>query len=218
MHILNHMRKTPLVTNHIYHIFNRGVNKADIFFSQRDYGRFLLAAKHYLTKNSKFSYENLNIETNDTGSLGSVPKVEIIAYCLMPNHFHFLMKQKSDNGITSYMRRFINSYVHYVNIKNKRVGPLFQGRFKSVLIDSDEQLLHVSRYIHLNPLVSNLVSDLNDYLWSSYHSYMNGKEDKLVKYRTVLDMFKTKEDYKKFLLDQEDYARSLEQLKHLQNY
>ena len=128
------------------------------------------------------------------------------------------MKQKSDNGITSYMRRFINSYVHYVNIKNKRVGPLFQGRFKSVLIDSDEQLLHVSRYIHLNPLVSNLVSDLNDYLWSSYHSYMNGKEDKLVKYRTVLDMFKTKEDYKKFLLDQEDYARSLEQLKHLQNY
>lgn len=70
----------------------------------------------------------------------------------MPNHFHFLIEQTADKGIASHMQRFINSYAHYVNIKYKRVGPLFQGLFKGVLIESDEQFLHVSRYIHLNPL------------------------------------------------------------------
>lgn len=212
------MRKTPLITNHIYHVFNRGVNKGDIFFSQKDYERFLSAARHYLTKNSKFSYEkdtNSN-NSNDTGSLELKPKIEILAYCLMPNHFHFLIKQLEEDGITSYMRRFMNSYSHYVNVKNKRVGPLFQGRFKGVLIDSDEQLLHVSRYIHLNPLVSTLVADLNDYPWSSYRAYI-GKNvnDDLSKPNIILSNFKATEDYKKFVSDQEDYARSLELIKHV---
>ncbi len=209
------MRKTPLITNHIYHVFNRGVNKGDIFFSQKDYERFLSAARHYLTKNSKFSYEK-DTNSNDPVSLELKPKVEILAYCLMPNHFHFLIKQLKEDGITSYMRRFMNSYSHYVNVKNKRVGPLFQGRFKGVLIDSDEQLLHVSRYIHLNPLVSSLVADLNDYPWSSYKAYIekNTNED-LSKPNIILSNFKTTEDYKKFVSDQEDYARSLELIKHV---
>lgn len=218
------MRKTPLATDHIYHIFNRGVNKSKIFFSQRDYKRFLLAAKHYRIKNSKFSYVKPN---NDPVSLASPtasievniqPKVEILAYCLMPNHFHFLIKQLSDGGITFYMRRFMNSYAHYVNIKYKRVGPLFQGRFKSVLIESDEQLLHVSRYIHLNPLVSDLVSDLNEHPWSSYFAYVQNEKDGLSSPDLILNSFKTKKNYNQFLLDQEDYARSLEQIKHLVDF
>lgn len=218
------MRKVPLVTNQIYHLFNRGVNKNDIFFSQKDYERFLAAAKHYITKNSKFSYEKPQLdetgakEANDPVSLASNQKIEIIAFCLMPNHFHFLMKQLSDNGITIYMRRFMNSYVHYVNVKNKRVGPLFQGRFKNVLIGSDEQLLHVSRYIHLNPLIANLVSSLDDYPWSSYPTYLGKTGKGIANPENILSMFKNKKDYKKFLEDQEDYARSLEKLKHLENF
>lgn len=217
------MRKVPLVTNHIYHIFNRGVNKGDIFFSEKDYKHFLSAAKHYLTKNSKYSYEKPFISHNEPGSLASLalpalqvgePKIEILAYCLMPNHFHFLVKQAADKGIASYMQRFVNSYVHYVNIKYKRVGPLFQGRFKGVLIESDEQFLHVSRYIHLNPLASGLVSDLKNFPWSSYSSYIGNEEDGLSNPELVLKNFKTKGDYEKFVLDQIDYAKSLEDMKH----
>lgn len=138
------MRKVPVVTGHIYHIFNRGVNKGEIFFAEEDYQRFLLTATHYLIKTTKFSYEKAFI-LNDPGSLEEKPKVEILAYCLMPNHFHFLIKQLVDNGLSSYLQHVTNSYVHYVNIKYKRIGPLFQSRYKNILIETDEQLVHVLR-------------------------------------------------------------------------
>jgi len=210
------LRKDVLTTGNIYHIFNRGVNKGDIFFLEKDYCRFLLAAKHYKTKGNKFSYEK-SISHNDTGSLDLKikPRVEILAFSLMPNHFHFLIKQLEDDGITWFMQHLINSYVHYLNLKNKRVGPLFQGRFKNVLIESDEQLLHVSRYIHLNPLISGLVSDLKNYPWSSYGSYMGSKEDGLSNPEFILRNFKTKGSYEQFVLDQVEYAESLEQIKHI---
>ena len=133
----------------------------------------------------------------------------------MPNHFHFLLKQLEDNGISWFMQHLINSYVHYLNIRHDRLGPLFQGRFKNVLVDSDNQLLHLSRYIHLNPLVSNLITDLNQYTWSSYPRYIFGDRDDLLEPEFILGNFKTGEDYKRFVLDQIDYTESLERLKHL---
>ena len=219
-------RKVPVVTNQIYHIFNRGVDKAKIFFHKEDYERFLAAAIHYRTKTSKFSYEQLlGIGTNDPGSLRSLrtlklgsserPFVQILAYCLMPNHFHFLIKQLVDAGLTSYLQRLTNSYAHYINMKYERVGPLFQGRFKNVLIESDPQLLHVSRYIHLNPLVSNLATDLESYRWSSHQSYVGDHKGGLCDPKMILDHFKSKGDYQRFVLDQADYARTLEDIKHL---
>ena len=216
------MRKTQLVTGHIYHIFNRGVNKNEIFLSQDDYKQFLNAAIHYKTKNTRYSYEKRFKISHDPVSLQSLQlnralKIDVIAYCLMPNHFHFLVKQESDRGITSFMRHLMNSYSHFVNLKYKRVGPLFQGRFKAVIVDSDEQLLHLSRYIHLNPLVSNLVSDLESYPWSSYVSYIGKRVDNLANSQAVLNSFKSKSDYRQFVLDQEDYARGLENIKHLTN-
>lgn len=204
------MRKVPIVTGHIYHIFNRGVNKGDIFFSQRDYQRFLEAANHYKTKSSKFALRNYLYDP-----VSSERIVEVLAYCLMPNHFHFLIKQLADWGITSFIRHLANSYAHYVNLKYKRNGPLFEGRFKNVLIETDEQLIHVSRYIHLNPLVSGLVSDLNDYQWSSYSCYVTDHLDDLCSPEQSLGYFQSKEEYKKFVLDQADYGRELEKIKHL---
>lgn len=212
------MRRVPIVTSQIYHIFNRGVNKNEIFFKDEDYKRFFQASIHYKTKNSKFSYEKLVLTFNDPVSLGreeNEPKVQILAYSLMPNHFHFLIKQLVDDGLTSYIRQLANSYAHYVNVKYRRIGPLFQGRFKSVLIESDEQLIHVSRYIHLNPLVSDLVSDLKNYRWSSYLSYVGNYNHGLCDPKLVLDFFKSKLEYEKFVLDQEDYAKELERIKHL---
>ena len=211
------LRKDILTTGQIYHIFNRGVNKADIFFLETDYKRFTTTAAHYKNFTQKFTASIIS-GVSDTVSekLNRMekPKIQILAYCLMPNHFHFLIKQLENNGITWFMQHLANSYVHYLNVKYKRVGPLFQGPFKNVLVDSDEQLLHVSRYIHLNPLASGLAPDLKKYRWSSYNSYIGNGEDYLSNPELILNNFKTKEDYEKFVLDQADYAKSLEYIKH----
>ena len=96
----------------------------------------------------------------------------------MGNHFHFLIKQASDNGISKFMANFTNSYTKYFNTKHQRVGPLFQGVFKAVHVDSDEQLIHLSRYIHLNPVMGFVIKaeELKDYKWFSYPNYI-GKQD-----------------------------------------
>ena len=216
------MRKVPLVTNEIYHVFNRGVNRGNIFFADNDYKRLLEAVFHYRTNSTKFSYQK---PFNDPVSLGSfedssrekgVAKVQIIAYCLMPNHFHFLVKQLVDGGITSFVRHLFNSYAHYVNVKYGRIGPLLQGRFKNVHIESQEQLVHVSRYIHLNPLVAGLIPDLRNYRWSSYPIYCGVKDkDGIVDPEIVTNEFKSSNDYEKFVLDQADYGIALERIKHL---
>jgi len=208
------LRKDPLATGNYYHIFNRGVNKNDIFFSDKDYKRFMATAIHYNYFTHKFpsvsSYDPVSSKLEKMPK----PKVKILAYCLMPNHFHFLIYQLEESGITWFMQHLINSYVHYANIRHNRVGPLFQGRFKNVLVDSDNQLLHLSRYIHLNPIVSDLTNNLENYAWSSYPSYVRGFNDYLSEPQNVLGNFKSSKDYRDFVLDQEDYARSLEQLKH----
>ena len=213
------MRKVPLITGHVYHIFNRGVNKQDIFFTKNNYTQFLDAAHHYLTKTGKFSYEKLKPKNDDPGSLGSSgeqeQKIEILAYVLMPNHFHFLIRQIKDLGVTSFMQHLTNSYSHYLNIKYKRVGPLFQGRFKNVLVESDEQLVHLSRYIHLNPVVSGLVFHPKDYPWSSFLSYVSDQESQLPNPKFILSRFPSKNRYQSFVLDQVDYAIELEKIKHL---
>src|SRR5258706_16455772 len=97
--------------------------------------------------------------------------VEIIAYCFMLNHFHFLIRQIREGGITEFVSKISNSYTKYFNVKYERVGPLLQGEFQAVHIETDEQLIHVSRYIHLNPTVNFIAKTLDDYPWSSFHEY-----------------------------------------------
>ena len=208
------LRKEPLVTDHIYHIFNRGVNKGDIFFEDEGYRRFIRVAIYYLTNNGAFSHSNLTGKPV-SDPVSELPRVLILGYCLMPNHFHLLIKQLVDRGITKYMQHIGNSYSHYIHTKYKRVGPLFEGRFKNVLVESDEQLVHLSRYIHLNPLVSGLVDDLKDYQWSSYSSYIGDLRNGLCQQELILGYFKSRQDYGKFVLDQADYGRELERIKHL---
>lgn len=212
-------RKDPIVTDHIYHIFNRGVNKADIFFRDEDYSRFLKVAIHYKTSSVKFSDILPDTVSGEAGSgeagVGESARVKILAYCLMPNHFHLLIKQLADNGISSYMRHLANSYSHYVNIKYERVRPLFQGRYKNVLIETDEQLVHLSRYIHLNPLVSNLVTQLKNFKWSSYLDYIHDLKTDFCDTDLVLAYFKSRQDYERFVLDQADYGEELEKIKHM---
>src|SRR3989344_8947323 len=112
-------RKDLLITGHIYHIFNRGVNKATIFYSEDDFIRFYNTAIYYLTRTNKYSQDKRMSKDSDTVSekVKKESAVKILAYCLMSNHFHFLVEQLVDNGITDYFRRLTNSYSHYINIK-----------------------------------------------------------------------------------------------------
>lgn len=205
-------RIIPFVNGQYYHIYNRGSEKRSIFESRRDYQRFLKTLKYYQIDGpkSRFShFPSLIVPKLDY----SKKMIEIIAYCLMPNHFHLLIKQIREKGITEFMSKFINSYTKYYNTKYNRVGALLQGMFKAVLMENNEQLLHVSRYIHLNPISSFLVKELNQYEWSSYSEYVMGTEGICYK-NEVLSHCKSPQEYQQFVLDQVAYARELESIKH----
>ncbi len=215
--------RVPLVNGEYYHIFNRGVAHQPIFLRQRDYEQSMLALAYYRFKDPPIRLSRLKelgrerqqeILTQLTTRNETL--IRIISFVFMPNHFHFLLQQATENGISKFVSQFSNSCTKYFNMKYQRIGPLLQGVFKAVRIETDEQLLHVSRYIHLNPLVSFVVKD-DDFLsypWSSLEEYLRGKSN-LVFLDPVLSHFSSPEDYKTFVLDQADYGKKLEQIKHL---
>lgn len=196
-----------------YHLYNRGLSRQDIFTQGRDYSQFIKTIFYYQIQNPKpkFSlYRQSKTFPIDT----SKKIVDIISYCLMPNHFHLLVKQLQDGGISEFMRKFIHSYTKYRNVKYNQQGPIFQGIFKAVLIEKDEQLIHLSRYIHLNPLVSLLAKDLSLYPWSSYKTFIGLEDRPAIAKEEILSFFKSPDDYKQFVLDQADYGTTLKILKH----
>lgn len=206
-------RIIPFVSGYFYHIFNRGTEKRSIFENNRDRSRFLRTIQYYQYQGpkprfSKFLRSNLN-KFNPNKKI-----VEIVSYCLMPNHFHLLIKQLKDGGISEFMSKFSNSYTKFFNTKYQRVGALLQGQFKAVLVENDEQLIHLTRYIHLNPLASFLVKELGQYQWSSYHEYINTTQNGICSKEEVSSFFKSPKKYEEFVLDQVDYAQKLELIKH----
>lgn len=206
-------RVIPFVNGEFYHLYNRGLEKQNIFENQRDYSRFLKTLFYYQIQNPKPKFSTYR--QSKTFPIDTSKKIlEILCFCLMPNHFHLLVKQIKDGGVTEFMRRFIHSYTKYRNVKYQRQGPVFQGIFKAVRVESDEQLIHLSRYIHLNPLVSFLTKDLKSYPWSSYSAYDGLSNDELMAKKEILGFFKSPEEYQKFVLDQADYGKTLELIKH----
>lgn len=144
------------------------------------------------------------------------PLVSIIGFCLMPNHFHLLLRQETDGAISKYLSNFQNSYTRYFNISNERDGSLFMDQFKAVRIESEAQLVHVSRYIHLNPHTAFLTKtekELELYPWSSFREYLNGGV--IVESEIVLGLFAGRESYRKFVFDNADYQRKLKMIEHL---
>ncbi|MEK7587286.1 MAG: transposase, partial [Patescibacteria group bacterium] len=149
--------------------------------------------------------------------LTSQLQVDILAFCLMPNHFHLLLKQTADVGISRFVSKFCDSYSKYFNIKHDRVGPLFQGPFKAVRVESEEQLIHLSRYIHLNPISSFLIkeSELDSYSWSSLPEYLAPLGNTLSNPKFISELFKSPGKYRDFVHNQIDYAQKLDNIKHL---
>lgn len=182
-----------------YHIYNRGVEKRRIFQDREDYNTFIYYLKTYLSPPEELNKEDkilrFNLEKNNLSN-----EVELLAFCLMPNHFHLLLHQKTKDGISKLMKQISNAYTQYFNKRYQRVGPLFQGKFKASKIDTDEYILHLSRYIHLNPIGRG--ASLAEFEWSSYLDYLGKEKRNWVKTDFITNYFTTshpKEDYKKFV-------------------
>ncbi|RJQ24763.1 hypothetical protein C4577_07060 [Candidatus Parcubacteria bacterium] len=216
-------RLLPLVTNEIYHVYNRGINRQPTFTSKREYRRAIESIEFYRACKPPISLSRfLRLEDSKKNDIISILEkskklVEIYSYCLMPNHFHFLLKQIEDNGISRFLSNLQNSYTKFFNARNDKDGALFLDQFKTVRIETDEQLLHTSRYIHINPYEGYIVrslSDLEHYPWSSLPQYLS-VEQGFVNINFILSFFKETEGYKKFVFDQIDYKKKINTIEHL---
>lgn len=202
------IRKTPLVNGEIYHVYNRGVEKRTITINSRDHERFFESLDHYRFENpgrlSNFKDFGLTEERNRKETI-----VDIIGFCLMPNHFHLLLRQLTEKGVSIFMSNLINSYTRYFNVKHNRIGPLFQGGFKSVHIENDEQLIHLSRYIHLNPVEARLVSR-EKFMLYPYSSLLNTLQERFCNFDVILKYFNNNlNEYLKFCSDYTNYKYSI---------
>lgn len=193
-------KRTPTAVGEIYHVMNRGVEKRKIFMKPQDYSRFILGL--YFFNDARMKYDiwtNLKTRKEQTLSiLGSssigtpgVPieeerlrSVDILAFALMPNHFHLILREIKEGGIASFMQK-MTGYAKYFNQQYDRVGPLFQGRYKAVHVKDEEQLRTTFVYVHTNPVelkesewkdfkvkdAPQAINRLKEYRWSSYNDY-----------------------------------------------
>lgn len=190
------MKRPQFVTDHFYHIYNRGVEKRDIFLDDADHFRFIRGLYEFnddhpivLSRIPNYRGRSSAVVEDRPLHLPRERIIEIICFCLMPNHFHLLLKQIKDNGIPLFMKKLSTGYAMYFNTKYKRSGVFFQGRYKAILVEKEEYFLHLSRYIHLNPVEliephwkergvqdkKKVFSFLENYRWSSYPDYIGKK-------------------------------------------
>lgn len=209
------MRNPEFVTNQIYHVFNRGVEKRNIFLNNQDHFRFIhdlfefndeapAAPISVVAKKQSIQFFEKSLEVSlPRIALRREPRkllVEILVFCLMPNHYHLLLKQRVNGGVTKFMRKLNTGYTNYFNIQYERVGPLLQGKFKAILIQDQAHFIHLPYYIHLNPLdlfepswrageIKNLrraLKFLENYRWSSFLDYIGKKNFPSVTQRRFL--------------------------------
>ncbi|MBL8122447.1 transposase [Candidatus Saccharibacteria bacterium] len=184
-----------------YHVYARGASRQPIFVDTEDYAFFISLLERYLTPDNRLNTAGVPYP-NFTDSL------ELLAYCLMGNHFHMLIYQ-SDRGIMpQFMRSLLTSYSSYFNRKYGRSGSLFESRYKASRIDTDSYLQHISRYIHLNPRY------WRRYPHSSYLTYIGKRTEPWVRPRKILDLFESPTTYTEFMDDYEDVKQMLEEIKY----
>jgi len=213
-------RRIPLVEGEIYHIFSKSIAGFEIFRNNSEYERMRGLLKYYKIKNPPLRFSMfLEVKNKEKFYQKHFMKnknlVEIITYCFMPTHTHLILKQTKYNGVSIFMSNILNSYTRYFNVKTKRKGPLWESRFKNVLLRTDEQLLHVIRYVHLNPVTAHLVEKPQDWKFSSYKEFVGeiDEQERICSYSGVLDI--DPKSYKKFVDAQIDYQRELAEIKKL---
>lgn len=214
------MKKPQFINNEIYHIYNRGVEKRDIFLDDQDRFRFIHNLFEFNNKNQvvnasyRFNPKSMEVEPQYFERQEKKPRkllVEILTFCLMPNHYHLLLRQKIEKGIICFMQKLGTGYTMYFNQKNERVGPLFQGRFKAIHVNKQEYLDYLFHYIHFNPLdltipewregkiknYQKTIESLNSYRWSGHLDYISTKNFPSVTQREfLLKTFGGEKNYK----------------------
>lgn len=198
----------------IFHICNKSIANFNIFSATSHAERFLWAVDYYRRNNTtKLSeeirnkrYEYLNLLEHDPSF-----KLKILSYCIMPDHYHLLIKTPAFDLVSEYINNIQNSYTRYFNLKHKRKGPLWQSRFRRILIDSDSQLLHLTRYIHINPTTSKLVMLPEEWQFSSYKDFISN--DYYLKNVLTEISIRKPNLYKQFVDNQIDYQQKLKVIK-----
>ncbi len=170
-------RKIEFRASQTYHLYNRGVNRQPIFFCDENWGYFIKRLRHYFQPNV----------------------ADILAYCLMPNHYHLMVHMKTDDLGARVMHPFSVSYTKAINKQQGRVGPLFRGPFQAAWVDDDSYLLHLSRYIHLNPVTAGLVARPEDWVFSSYRDYIGLRNGTLPVTDEVLAQLPSRQAYREFV-------------------
>jgi putative transposase len=218
-------RNVALATGELYHLFNRSIARQPIFTRAKDNLRFIETVNYYRFEKPRLRYSHyvrltqemknnfLNEQVNNANII-----VEIFCFSLMPNHFHFLIRQLQEGGIKIFMSQIQNSYAKYFNLKYERSGSLFQEMFKGVRIESEEQFMHVSRYIHLNQLTGFVLTSGNELEispWSSFSAYVGYKDFQFLSKDLLKSYFPNTETFKSFTFDQISYQRELHKISHL---
>ena len=202
----------------IYHVFNKSILGEKIFRERNNAKRFSSLLYYYNTGETLQSFSDfIKSKKGFIKQNLLIPRekalVKFIAYCIMPDHYHLVVKVLVDNSLPYFIGKVENSFTRYFNKKTKRKGPLWQSRFKAVEVKTNEQLLHLTRYIHLNPTSDDLVKKPEDWEWSSYREYI-GNEKVLGEYLNEIEVT-TVQQYRRFVEERKDYQRRLKELRKL---
>ena len=203
------MRLIRIAPGEYYHIFNRAVNKQVIFHDTSDYFRFLFLTLYFqspiifqqLGRKVKEFVQSRALDSVEEDEIIKKRRVELVAFCIMPNHFHLIVKELDEGGIAAYMQRVLTSYSKYYNTKYQKSGHVFQGPYRAVHIADDRQLLHLSAYIHRNPReISKWFKKEDQYIWSSYQDFIDeNRWGDLIMPDIVIGQFKDKAEYENFV-------------------
>jgi len=214
------MRKTEFANGEYYHIYNRGVDKREVFLCEEDYSRFLETIQFVNTQKTYSGLSDYKRKGADrprmsaaAADLGGLDQelVDVICYCLNSNHYHLILKQKVQNGISLFMGKLGNSYTKYFNTKYDRSGSLFQGKFKSTHIDSNELLLYLSVYVNANHQIHGYPE--KDWLYSSLLDYTGKRDRKLCDKEIILGQFNNNfGEYEKYLNDNTMYFKEKKEM------
>jgi len=214
----------PCQTGEIYHVFNKSIEKFKIFNSAAEYQRVIETMIYYQYTDIDSPYSTFinSAFIQTSGFINGLhaiyknsPKyVQLIAYCIMPTHFHIIIKQNSDNGIATFLRKWLNSYSRYFNLKHKRKGPLWSHHYKRVHITSDTQLLHETRYVHLNPTTNYLVSSPEEWKYSSFGEYIQPYKGRrrLCEFDEFIGM--SPREYRRFVIEHIAEQREMKEIQH----
>jgi putative transposase len=196
------MSTSPIATDQFYHVYNRGSHKQTLFKNERDYIRFLFLILHL---QAPITFRNLDRQVNyfqkhgkfkiteaDVHEITQQRRVDLIAFVIMPNHFHLCVQSHSDTGVSEYLHRIGTAYSMYFNKKYNQSGHVFQGKYKAKIIEDDNSLTRVSTYIHQNPWELKLT---HNYSWSSLQDYQENRWGALLQPSLVINRFESFRDY-----------------------